>query len=593
MMTTTEIAELPAVERTVRSDGFELAVYEYGDPAAETVVLVHGWPDTHHLWDAVVPKLAQRFHVVAYDTRGHGRSTRTRRTADFRLDRLAADFYAVADAVSPDRPVHVLAHDWGSVQVWEAVCEPRAADRIASFTSVSGPNLDHIGKWIRDRLARPTPRNVWQPFTQLLSSAYTFFFMTPGLPRATFGLVGTERIWRRVVSIMNETAPSNVLLGPTFRADIVDGLLIYRANIVRRMLAPRERHTEVPVQLIVAGRDVAVRPAGFDDAHKWTDRLWRRDVAAGHWMPFSHPELLATATTELIDTLGGAAAPRTLRRAEVGRPARPFEDQLVVITGAGSGIGRATALALARRGAEVVVSDIDVAAAKETAELIAAEHGVAHAYPLDVADEGSMREHAATVLRTHGVPDILINNAGIGQAGGFFETSAEDFDRVLRINLGGVVNGCRAFGPAMAERGLGGHIVNLSSMAAYSPQQGFSAYSTSKSAVFMFSDCLRAEVAGRGIAVHTICPGIVHTDIVRRTRFSGVGAEEEKRKQERYDNLYRMRRYGPEKVAERIVRAVESNRSIVPVTPEAHLQYHFGRLAPGVVRFLAARVKLT
>ncbi|WP_280242491.1 SDR family oxidoreductase [Nocardia abscessus] len=590
-MTTTE--PLPAVERTVRSGEFDLAVYEYGDPAAETVVLVHGWPDTHHLWDAVVPLLARRFHVVAYDTRGHGRSTRTRRTEDFRLDRLAADFYAVADAVSPDRPVHVLAHDWGSVQVWEAVCEPRAATRVASFTSVSGPNLDHIAKWIRNRLSRPTPRNIWQPFTQLLSSAYTFFFMTPVLPRAAFGLIGTERLWRRVVSIMNETAPSNVRLGPSFRADVVDGLLIYRANIVRRMLAPRERHTEVPVQLIVAGRDVAVRPAGFDDEHRWTERLWRRDVPAGHWMPFSHPELLATATTELIDTLGGAAPPRTLRRAETGRAAGPFDDQLVVITGGGSGIGRATALALARRGAEIVLSDIDLAAAKETAELIAAEHGVAHAYQLDVAEEGEMQAHAATVLENHGVPDILINNAGIGQAGAFFETSAADFDRVLRINLGGVVNGCRAFGPAMAERGLGGHIVNLSSMAAYSPQQGFSAYSTSKSAVFMFSDCVRAELAARGISVHTICPGIVHTNIVARTRFSGVSAEEEKRKQEHYDNLYRIRRYGPEKVAEQIVRALQRNRSIVPVTPEAHLQYHFGRLAPAAVRFLAARVKLT
>ncbi|WP_280470283.1 SDR family oxidoreductase [Nocardia brasiliensis] len=592
-MTTIDRPELVAAERTVRSGEFELAVYEYGDPAADTVLLVHGWPDTNHLWDAVVPLLADRFHVVTYDTRGHGRSTRTKRTQDFRLDHLAADFYAVADAVSPDRPVHVLAHDWGSVQVWEAVCEPQAATRVASFTSVSGPNLDHMGHWMRSRLSRPTPRNVWQPFTQLLSSAYTFFFMTPGLPRAVFGLLGTEQRWQRIVSIMNETAPSNVKLGPTFRQDSVDGLLIYRANIVQRILSPRERHTEVPVQLIVAGRDVAVRPAGYGDENKWVRRLWRRDVPAGHWMPFSHPELLATAATELIDTVNGGAAPRGLRRAEVGRSAQRFEDQLVVITGGGSGIGRETALALARRGAEIVLSDINLVAAKETAELIAAERGVAHAYQLDVADQAAVQEHAAVVLETHGVPDILINNAGIGQAGGFFDTSAAEFDRVMRINLGGVVNGCRAFGSAMAERGLGGHIVNLSSMAAYSPQQNFSAYSTSKSAVFMFSDCLRAELAGRGISVHTICPGIVHTNIVANTTFSGVSAEEEKRKQEKYDNLYRKRSYGPEKVAEQIVRAVEKDRSIVPVTPEARLQYHFSRLAPAVGRFVAARVKLT
>jgi NAD(P)-dependent dehydrogenase (short-subunit alcohol dehydrogenase family) len=310
-------------------------------------------------------------------------------------------------------------------------------------------------------------------------------------------------------------------------------------------------------------------------------------------MPFSHPELLATATTELIDALNGGSVPRGLRRAEVGRSKRPFEDQLVVITGGGSGIGRETALAFAGLGAEVVLSDINPVAAKETADLISAQHGVAHAYELDVSNESDVTAHAAAVFEAHGVPDILINNAGIGQVGGFFDTPSAEFDRVLRINLGGVVNGCRAFGSAMAERGLGGHIVNLSSMAAYSPQQGFSAYSTSKSAVFMFSDCLRAELAARNISVHTICPGIVHTNIVATTTFSGLSADDEKRKQEQYDKLYRMRRYGPEKVAEQIVRAVERDRSIVPVTPEARLQYQFNKFAPAVVRFVAARVKLT
>ena len=85
---------------------------------------------------------------------------------------------------------------------------------------------------------------------------------------------------------------------------------------------------------------------------------------------------------------------------------------------------------------------------------------------------------------------------------------------MIDINLYGVVNGCRAFGQKMVERGSGGHIVNLASMAAYSPQQSFTAYSTSKAAVFMFSDCLRAELATSGIGVSTICPGIVHTNIV-------------------------------------------------------------------------------
>ncbi|WP_280397735.1 alpha/beta fold hydrolase [Nocardia carnea] len=300
---TASLSEFPATERTVHHRGFDLAVYEYGDPDAETVVLVHGWPDTHHLWNGVIPLLARRFHVVAYDTRGHGASTRTARVADFRLAELAADFFAVAAAVSPDRPVHVLAHDWGSVQVWEAVCEPGAAERIASFTSVSGPNLDHLGAWVRDRLGKPGPRNIWQPFTQLLSSAYTGFFMTPGLPRVAFGLLATEQRWRKVIQIMNSTAPETIFFGPTLKQDMVNGLLIYRANILPHLRKPRERRTDVPVQLIVAGRDIAVRPAGYDDSGRWVSRLWRRDVPAGHWMPFSHPDLLASATTELVDAV--------------------------------------------------------------------------------------------------------------------------------------------------------------------------------------------------------------------------------------------------------------------------------------------------
>ncbi|MEU6558809.1 SDR family oxidoreductase [Nocardia nova] len=586
----TDTAVVPDTEHFVRNGEFDIAVYEYGDTSAPTLLLVHGWPDDHHLWDRVIPLLAGRFHVVAYDTRGHGRSTRTSRTEDYGLDRFAADFYAVADAVSPDAPVHVLAHDWGSVQVWEAVCEPRAAARIASFTSVSGPNLDHLAKWTRNRMGRGA---VWGPATQLLSSAYTFLFMTPGLNKAVMRPLSSEKVWKRFIGLMNETSPDNVKLGPSFRQDFFDGMRIYRANILPRMLGPRERHTEVPVQLIIARRDIAVRPAGYDDETGWTDRLWRREVAGGHWLPFSHPELLATATTELVDALGSGEQPRTLRRAEVGTRSAPFGDQLVVITGGGSGIGRETALAFARLGAEIVLSDLDADAAKQTAQLIAAEGATAHAYQVDVADETAMADHAAAVIAAHGVPDILINNAGIGQAGDFFETSAAEFDRVLRVNLGGVLNGCRTFGAAMARRGLGGHIVNLSSMAAYSPQQGFSAYSTSKSAVFMFSDCLRAELAGKGIEVHTICPGVVHTNIVATTKFSGLTEGEEADKQARYDALYRRRGYGPEKVAERIVRAVRRHRDIVPVTPEAHLQYHFSRLAPAIHRFVAARVKLT
>ncbi|MBJ8344779.1 SDR family oxidoreductase [Antrihabitans sp. YC2-6] len=580
-------------ERFVRNGDIDVAVFEQGNPAGETVLLLHGWPDSHHLWDGVTPHLTDRFHVVSVDNRGHGKSTNPRSFRDFRLAALASDYLAVIDAVSPGKPVHVLAHDWGSVAMWEAVCEAGAGERIASFTSVSGPNAEHMAIWARSKFARPTPKNLALALSQLGSIGYMFFFMTPVVPKVAFAVGMSEKRWRQGLSRAEGAALDDIHLGPTFKKDIGNGLRIYRANAIPALARPRERFTDVPVQIIVGTRDPAIRQSGYDDEPKWAPAVWRRVIKGGHWLPFSHPEFLANAATELIDAVGGKPPARTLRRAEMGRARMPFDDQLLVITGAGSGIGRATALAFARAGAEVVLSDVNLASAKETAALIAEQGGLAHAYQLDVGDADAIQKHADVVVEKHGVPDVLVNNAGVGQAGRFLDTPPAEFERVLDINLYGVVNGCRAFGSKMAERGLGGHIVNLSSMAAYSPQQGFSAYSTSKSAVFMFSDCLRAELAGAGIGVSTICPGIVHTNIVATTTFSGVSKAEEAKKQERFDRLYRMRRYGPEKVARQIVKAVQKNRAIVPVTPEAHLQYHANRIAPAITRFAAGRADIT
>ncbi|TSE00127.1 alpha/beta fold hydrolase [Skermania sp. ID1734] len=287
---------------TVRNGDIELAVHEYGPPDAPTIVLVHGWPDTHHLWSGVVPLLADEFHVVAYDVRGHGESTNPPDVSDFRLSELAKDLFAVIDATSSE-PVHLLAHDWGSVTGWEAVCEPGAERRIASFTSISGPNLDHLGWWVRDRLARPTPRNVAGPLSQLVSSAYTAFFMMPGLPRWFFGLLGTERNWRLALRFMEGMPVDKAQFAPTLRADMVSGLRIYRANIAQRLLNPRERHTEVPVQLLINTRDVAVRAAGYADTERWVRRLVRQELPTGHWLPYSQPTVVAEATRQFVGSL--------------------------------------------------------------------------------------------------------------------------------------------------------------------------------------------------------------------------------------------------------------------------------------------------
>lgn len=139
----------------------------------------------------------------------------------------------------------------------------------------------------------------------------------------------------------------------------------------------------------------------------------------------------------------------------------------------------------------------------------------------------------------------------------------------------------------MAERGQGGHIVNTASAAAYLPSKALPAYSTSKAAVLMLSECLRAELAGQDIGVTAICPGLVNTNITSTATFVGVDAAEERRLQKRATRAYGLRNYPPEKVAEAIMRAVVLNEAVVPVTSEAKVSYALSRFMPRALRTLA------
>jgi NAD(P)-dependent dehydrogenase (short-subunit alcohol dehydrogenase family) len=189
------------------------------------------------------------------------------------------------------------------------------------------------------------------------------------------------------------------------------------------------------------------------------------------------------------------------------------------------------------------------------------------------------------------VPHIVVNNAGIGHHGTFLSTTDQDWQRVLDVNLWGVIHGCRAFGTLMSEHGQGGNIVNLASAAAYLPSKVLAAYATSKAAVAMLSDCLRAELAPHGIGVNVICPGIVNTNITRTTTFSGTSPDEQEARRRHAAGLYARRNYPPEKVAAHIVDAVLHNRPMVPVTAEAKIARALGRLSPALLR-AAAKLNL-
>ncbi|MGW0561125.1 SDR family oxidoreductase [Streptomyces sp. NPDC003016] len=588
-----------ATERRVRTDGIELCVAELGDAARPTVVLVHGYPDSKEVWAQVAARLAEHFHVVLYDVRGHGRSTApVPLRGGFTLEKLTDDFLAVADAVSPDRPVHLVGHDWGSVQAWEFVTVGRTEGRIASFTSMSGPSLDHFGHWIRKRMTRPTPRAAAQLLGQGAKSWYVYMLHTPVLPELAWrGPLGKR--WPGILRRMEKVAAGDYPTASLPR-DAAHGAWLYRDNVRARLRRPRaDAYAHVPVQLITPTGDMFLSERLYDDLERWAPRLVRRTLPAKHWVPRTRPDRLASWIAEFVtanedtanestvseETAAGAAPGSTVAS---GPYADRFGGQLVLVTGAAGGIGRATAHAFAEAGARIVAVDRDAEGAARTAEtarLIGAPE--AWAETVDVSDERAMEKLAEKVAAEYGVVDVLVNNAGIGLSGSFLDTTSEDWKEVLDVNLWGVIHGCRLFGRQMAERGQGGHIVNTASAAAYQPSRTLPAYCTSKAAVLMLSECLRAEFAGRDIGVSAICPGFVNTGITSTARFAGTSAAEEKRRRQKAALLYGRRNYPPEKVAEAVLRAVVRNQAVVPVTPEARGLRFLSRFSPRALRAIA------
>ncbi|MEV0978772.1 SDR family oxidoreductase [Streptomyces sp. NPDC049915] len=573
-----------ARERRVRAGDVELCVAELGDPDRPTVILVHGYPDSKEVWSEVAVRLADRFHVVLYDVRGHGGSTAPKPLrGGFTLEKLTDDFLAVADAVSPGRPVHLVGHDWGSVQSWEFVTVKRTEGRIASFTSMSGPSLDHFGHWIDKRLKRPTPRRVGQLLGQGAKSWYVYLLHTPKVPELAWrGPLG--KAWPGILRRVERT-PDDDYPTASLRGDAAHGAWLYRDNVRARLRRPRQdAYAHAPVQLITPVQDAFLSERLYDDLELWVPHLTRRTLSAKHWIPRTRPDQLSSWITEFVTSVedGRQQVPAT------GRHADRFGGQLVLITGAGSGIGRATAFAFAEAGARVIAVDRDAEAAARTAEmsrLVGAPNAWAEA--VDVSDEQAMEKLAQKVAVEYGVVDVLVNNAGIGLSGSFFDTTPDDWRKVLNVNLWGVIHGCRLLGRQMAERGQGGHIVNVASAAAYQPSRALPAYSASKAAVLMLSECLRAELAEQAIGVSAICPGFVNTSITSTAHFAGVDAEEERRRQKRTARLYGVRNYPPEKVADAVLGAVVRNAAVVPVTPEARLFHAMSRFAPGALRALA------
>ncbi len=262
---------------------------------------------------------------------------------------------------------------------------------------------------------------------------------------------------------------------------------------------------------------------------------------------------------------------------------RRLRDRVAVVTGAGSGIGRALALELARRGCRLAVQDLRAERVEATADAVRREGAPVLAEAFDVSEAAAMEGFAERVQTGLGGAAILVNNAGVSLSGRFTDLSLEDWEWIVGVNLWGVVHGCRAFLPQLLAQDEG-HVVNISSVFGLIGVPTQSAYCATKFAVRGLTETLHMELADTAVGVTSVHPGAVDTAIARdaRTAFSEA---------ERARSVALLERgMAPERAARRIADAIVAGTPRLRVGRDARWIDRLARLAPVGYRHLVRRL---
>jgi NAD(P)-dependent dehydrogenase (short-subunit alcohol dehydrogenase family) len=262
---------------------------------------------------------------------------------------------------------------------------------------------------------------------------------------------------------------------------------------------------------------------------------------------------------------------------------RDYIDKVAVITGAGSGLGRALATELVQRSCRIVLIDVDAGTLALVAAALSKPGVPVTQHCADVESEDAMNRVAAAILETHGRVDLLINNAGISVSSPFLRTNSAAFERVMRVNFFGVVNSCRAF---LSISGLreGAQIMNVASSFARFGYPGKTAYAASKAAVRAFSECLRLECATANIGVTLLYPGPLAKNLVS----SGMADSEERRAREM--EFLKVRGLPLEVVARRSIDALGRNPCRIVIGSDYHLLDAMVRISPGLASWLIRKM---
>lgn len=291
---------------SVASSGVQLQAYTWGNSDNTPIVLLHGYPDNHLVWQGVAERLAKQYYVVSYDVRGAGGSSKPKGRKNYKFQLLRTDFNAVVDTLLPNRSFHLAGHDWGSIQGWEFVTAGAAKARILSYTTISGPCLDHMGYWFRDRL---NAEGAAALLKQGLSSWYIAMFQLPVLPELAWRLIGPY--WATFLNKMEGVQEPEV--NPSQTDDGALGVWLYRANMLPKLFRPEARYADCPIQLLVPTADRYVGTALFEDLPRWVNELYRRDIDANHWVTLAETDKVSAMITEFVQAVENQSTEQALK----------------------------------------------------------------------------------------------------------------------------------------------------------------------------------------------------------------------------------------------------------------------------------------
>ncbi len=282
------------IQTLTTTDQQSLCVKTWGDSQKTPLVLVHGYPDNQEVWEKMIEELVGDYYIVTYDVRGAGSSSIPKRIRDYRLPRLSLDLQEVVQQVLGDRPFHLAAHDWGSIQSWESVTEPKLKGRLLSYTTISGPCLDHASLYLREKF-KSEPSNV---FKMLTKSWYIGAFHFPLLGPTVWKFFTPER-WGKVLTGLEKM--QGLPLSQNISADGKYGISLYRANFLPTLTQSRQRYAQCPVQAIILKQDSFVSPEYISEAMpRWVERFETVELDANHWAILSQPKKVAALIHQFI-----------------------------------------------------------------------------------------------------------------------------------------------------------------------------------------------------------------------------------------------------------------------------------------------------